>query len=150
LPGVLRAAGPSPEVAEAAVLAAWRHVAGAGLKDHAVPLRLVERTLVVAVADAVWQKQLASMSGQLLFRTNSILGQPLVSWIEFLIDPAISKVRTEPKPSQDVPDNEIPLELWSAANAIHDPHLRKSFLRAALGSLKRGESQVKDQEDTTD
>ena len=34
-------------------------------------------------------------------------------------------------------DNEIPLELWSAANAIHDKELRKSFLKTALLSLKR-------------
>jgi hypothetical protein len=44
------------------------------------------------------------------------------------------------KPSNqqdDVLDNQVPLELWSAANAIHDKELRKSFLKTALLSLKR-------------
>ena len=91
LPGVLRAAGDSAEVAEAAAIAAWKHAAGDGLKDHAVPLKLENRTLTVAVADAIWQKQLHSMRGQLLFRVNSILGQPIVSAIEFVIDPKLSK-----------------------------------------------------------
>jgi predicted nucleic acid-binding Zn ribbon protein len=64
--------GRSNEVAEAAAIAAWKHAAGDGLKDHAVPVKLQERTLTVAVADAIWQKQLHSMRGQLLFRVNSI------------------------------------------------------------------------------
>jgi hypothetical protein len=37
LPQVLRASGNSPEVAEAAAIAAWKFVAGDGLKEHAVP-----------------------------------------------------------------------------------------------------------------
>jgi hypothetical protein len=143
LPGVLRSAGPSPEVIEAAALAAWRHAAGAGLKDHAVPLKLNDRTLVVAVADGVWQKQLASMSKQLLFRTNSILGKSLVSWIEFVIDPSVTKAGSEKgEPQDDLMDNEVPLELYAAANAIQDPQLRKNFLKAALKSLKRRENKL--------
>jgi predicted nucleic acid-binding Zn ribbon protein len=87
LPDILRAAGDSEEVAEAAAIAAWKHAAGDGLKGHAVPLKLKDRTLTVAVADAIWQKQLHLMRGQLLFRVNTILGQPIVSAIEFVIDP---------------------------------------------------------------
>ena len=136
LPQVLRAAGSSAEVAEAAALAAWKHAAGDGLKEHAVPLRLENRTLTIAVADRIWQKQLHSMRGQMLFRVNSILGQPLVSTLDFVIDPKLLKPRVEQ--TQDEPlDNEVPLELWSAANSIHDKELRKSFLKTALLSLKR-------------
>src|SRR5512133_107845 len=91
LPGVLRAAGDSPEVAEAAAIAAWKHAAGDGLKEHAVPLQLENRILTIAVADAIWQKQLTSMRGQLLFRVNSILGKPLVSALDFVIDPKLVK-----------------------------------------------------------
>ena len=36
----------------------------------------------------------------------------------------------------EVLDNEVPLELWSAANAIHDKELRKRFLKTALLSLR--------------
>jgi hypothetical protein len=138
LPQVLRAAGDSAEVAEAAAIAAWKHAAGDGLKEHAVALRLENRTLTVAVADPIWQKQLHSMRGQMLFRINTILGQPLVGALDFLIDPKLVKPRVEQaKQHDEVLENEVPLELWSAANAIHDKELRKNFLKTALLSLKR-------------
>jgi hypothetical protein len=138
LPGVLRAAGDSAEVAEAAAIAAWKHAAGDGLKEHAVPVKLDNRTLRVAVVDAIWQKQLHSMRGQLLFRVNSLLGQPVVSAIEFEIDPKLFKSRaSQSKPPEESLDNEVPLELWSAANAIHDKELRKSFLKTAMTALRR-------------
>ena len=138
LPQVLRAAGDSAEVAEAAAIAAWKHAAGDGLKDHAIALKLENRTLTIAVADPIWQKQLTSMRGQLLFRLNTTLGQPLVSALDFAIDPKLAKPRAEQTSQQEEPlDNEVPLELWSAANAIHDKELRKNFLRTALLALKR-------------
>jgi len=87
LPLVLRASGNAPEVAEAAAIAAWKHCAGEGLKDRAVAYALDDRTLRVAVADLIWQKQLHSMRGQMLYRINTLLGQPVVGAIEFVIDP---------------------------------------------------------------
>ena len=144
LPGVLRAAGGADEVAEAAAIAAWKHAAGDGLKEHAVPLKLENRTLTVAVADAIWQKQLTSMRSQLLFRVNSILGQPIVGALEFLIDSKLAQPRVEQLKAKDQPlDNEVPLELWSAANAIHDKQLRKSFLKTAMTALRRRASESK-------
>jgi hypothetical protein len=137
LPTVLRAAGSSAEVAEAAAIAAWKHAAGDGLKEHAVALKLENRTLTVAVADPIWRKQLTSMRSQLLYRLNTILGQPLISALDFVIDPKLAIVRIEPDQHEEPLDNEVPLELWSAANTIHDKELRKSFLKTALLSLKR-------------
>ena len=142
LPQVLRAAGNAEEVAEAAAIAAWKHIAGDGLKEQAVPVKLVDRTLIVAVADAIWKKQLHSMRSSLLFRLNSLLGQPIVSTIDFVIDARVVKTRTEQsKPSEQPLDNEVPLELWSAANAIHDKELRKSFLKTAMTALRRKASE---------
>jgi hypothetical protein len=142
LPTILRAAGDSEEVAEAAAIAAWKHAAGDGLKDHAVPVKLENRTLTVSVADVIWQKQLHSMRGQLLFRVNTILGQPIVSAIEFVVDPKLALAQAEQQKPQEEPiNNEVPLELWSAANAIHDKELRKSFLKTATLSLKRRASE---------
>lgn len=138
LPQVLRASGNAAEVAEAAAIAAWKHAAGDGLKQHAVASKLENRTLIVAVADRIWQKQLTSMRGQMLFRINSILGQPLVGALDFVIDPKLVKPHVEQTDEQEeLLDNEVPLELWSAANAIHDKELRKSFLKTALLALKR-------------
>ncbi len=87
LPAVLRASGNAPEVAEAAAIVAWKHCAGAGLKERAVALDLHDRTLRVAVADLIWQKQLHAMRGQMLYRINTLQGQPVVGAIEFIIDP---------------------------------------------------------------
>ena len=148
LPNVLRAAGDSEEVAEAAAIAAWKHAAGDGLKGHAVPVKLENRTLTVAVADAIWKKQLHSMRGQLLFRVNTILGQPIVSAIEFVVDSKLATAQAEQhKPKEETLDNEVPLELWAAANAIHDKELRKSFLKTATLSLKRRASKEVDNAD---
>ncbi len=138
LPQVLRASGNAAEVAEAAAIAAWKHAAGDGLKEHAVAFKLENRTLTIAVADPIWQKQLTSMRGQLLYRVNTILGQPLVSAFNFVIDRERAKPRVEhAKHEEEILDNEVPLELWSAANTIHDKELRKNFLKTALLSLKR-------------
>jgi predicted nucleic acid-binding Zn ribbon protein len=138
LPQVLRASGNSAEVAEAAAIAAWKHAAGEGLKEHAVALKLENRVLTVAVADPIWQKQLNAMRSQLLFRVNTTLGQPIVSAFNFVIDRGRVKPRVEqPEHDEELLDNEVPLELWSAANTIHDKELRKNFLKTALLSLKR-------------
>jgi hypothetical protein len=138
-PKLLRSVGDSKELAEAAAMAAWKHAAGDGLRTQAVPIALEGKTLVVAVADAVWQKQLGAMKGQLLFRINTILGQPLVSQIELRIDSRISGTRALPAivGKEQAVDNEVPLELWSAANAIQDKQLRQTFLKAAVSSTKR-------------
>ena len=87
LPAVLRASGNAPEVAEAAAIAAWKHCAGEGLKERAIAFELSDRRLRVAVADLIWQKQLHAMRGQMLYRINTLLGQPVVGEIEFIVDP---------------------------------------------------------------
>ncbi|HET6891050.1 MAG TPA: DUF721 domain-containing protein [Pyrinomonadaceae bacterium] len=89
LPAILQVAGDSPEVVEAACIAAWKHAAGEGLRDHAIPLSLNDHTLVIGVADSTWQQQLQSLSSQLLARLNSILGKPLVSQLEFRVTPEL-------------------------------------------------------------
>ena len=87
LPQLLRAAGGSAEVSEAAAFAAWRRVAGEAMRGSAVPFRLYNKTLVIAVPDVTWRKQLEQVSPQLIFRLNSMLGQALVTYVEFRVDP---------------------------------------------------------------
>jgi hypothetical protein len=147
LPKLLRAAGETEEVLEAAALVAWRRVAGEGLRTQAVPFRLYRKTLIVSVIDATWQKQLEAMSGQLLFRLNSLLGQAVVTYIEFRIDP--KSVRTERARAQVQQVNRaeqerralknVSGEIAVAANAIHDDDLRRRFLLAAGSCIDRRE-----------
>jgi predicted nucleic acid-binding Zn ribbon protein len=138
LPTVLRAAGSSPEVAEAAAVAAWKHAVGEGLQKHAVPKKLDGNVLIVEVRDSIWQKQLGTMKEQLLFRVNSILGQAIVKEIELRVNPrAVRVARPKNVESSEVADNEVPFELLSAASGIQDKELRRKFLKAAMATLQR-------------
>jgi hypothetical protein len=141
LPAVLKAGGHSEEVIEAAAIAAWKHVAGELLNTQARAISLKSRTLQVAVSDAIWQKQLEVMKGQLVFRINSVLGQPLVGRLEFTINQSLvaHDSGSKEKVSACTDDKDVPLELWSAATAIKDNELRKTFLATAARSLKRTE-----------
>jgi hypothetical protein len=146
LPKLLRAAGEAEEVCEAAVMVAWRRAAGQALRGQAVPFRLYRKTLVVAVADTTWQKQLEAMSGQLLFRINSILGQAVVTYIEFRVDPATVRAERETVTPQADPVEQEQRALRSAtgevkvaAEAIHDEELRRRFLLAAGSCIDRRE-----------
>ncbi|MFL6211234.1 MAG: DUF721 domain-containing protein [Pyrinomonadaceae bacterium] len=148
LPELLRAAGEAEEVAEAATLAAWRRVAGEQLRGQAVPFRLYHKTLTVAVPDATWQKQLEKMSGQLLFRLNSLLGQPIVTYIEFRIDPQtvrVERARLRARAIDPVTQERRALQcarpLAEAATAIHDETLRQRFLLAAGSYIDAQERQ---------
>ena len=146
LPKLLRAAGEAEEVCEAAAMVAWRRAAGQALRGQAVPFRLYRKTLVVAVADTTWQKQLEAVSGQLLFRINSILGQAVVTYIEFRVDPATVRAERETLTPQTNPAEQEQRALRSAtgevkvaAEAIHDEDLRRRFLLAAGSCIDRRE-----------
>ncbi|HEV7747446.1 MAG TPA: DUF721 domain-containing protein [Pyrinomonadaceae bacterium] len=144
LPAILKASGDSEEVAEAACVAAWKHAVGEGLSSHAVPVQMQGQALVVAVADKVWQKQLQHMRGQLLFRLNSVLGQPLVKSIEFRVDPKRVELMRRPTDANtsrglDV-SYKIPAELLNAAAGIEDADLRRAFLGAATSCVRRLEN----------
>jgi predicted nucleic acid-binding Zn ribbon protein len=139
LPAILKASGASEEVAEAACVSAWKHAVGEGLSSHAVPVRLEQRTLVVAVADNVWKKQMEQMRGQLLFRVNSVLGQALVKSIEFRVDSKKLELLRATQANTEGPDlsYKVPIELLNAAAGIEDADLRRAFLGAATSCVRR-------------
>ncbi|HEX5709221.1 MAG TPA: DUF721 domain-containing protein [Pyrinomonadaceae bacterium] len=140
LPQLLRAAGDAEEVAETAACVAWRRAAGEQLRGVAVPFRLYRKTLVVAVPDTSWRQQLEAISGQLLFRVNSILGQPVVTFIEFRVDAeTVRKERERQRrlarevrtAAHEAGALRTAAELEDAASAIRDEELRRRFLVAA-------------------
>jgi hypothetical protein len=142
LPKLLNATGANPEMAEIAAKLAWTRAAGDGLRRHAIPFRLFRKTLVVSVADNIWQKQMQSMSDELITRINKLLGQRVVEEIEFRIDPATveqvrGKSQTLSTPNKPEP---IPEELVTAASEITDPDLRERFMRAAENCIARREA----------
>src|SRR6185503_9248715 len=127
LPKLVRA---NPELAAKLV---WAQAVGEGLRRNTVPMRLDGQTLIVAVPDALWKKQLESMAGELLFRIKNLLGGG-VNELAFHIAPAeISRAQPlkPEEPRKETRPNALPTELLFAAGSITDEDLRERFLRAA-------------------
>lgn len=137
LPKILASAGENAELNEIAAKIAWRRVSGEGLRDHAVPSRLQEKTLSVAVADAVWQKQLQPMSAELIFRINKLLRRNVVEKIEFRIDPRALRSHTLQRRSTPRVSEPLPPTVVSSAAEIQDSELRERFMRAAENCISR-------------
>lgn len=130
---------------QAVVFAAWRRIAGEGLREHAVALRLYQKHLIVAVMSETWKKHLEHLSGQMIFKLNSTLEQPLVTFIEFRVDEEIIRQEREKyqkKAIDEETQRQIALEqvtpkMRHAADAIKDENLRYQFLLAAGSCLAR-------------
>ncbi len=138
LPKIVKA---NPELA---AKLAWSRATGEGLRRNAIAVRLQGRILIVSVADALWQKQLESMAGELLFRVNNLLGGAGVDGITFQISPSdIPRGRSlaSGTSSERHQANPLPTELMFAAGGIADDDLRARFLRAADNLIARRDSQ---------
>ena len=145
LPAILKAAGASEEVRQAACIAAWKQAVGEGLSIHVVPIQLIHQTLVVVVADNTWLRQLEQMWGQLLYRLNAVLGQPLVKSIELRVDPkTLAALGYQPATKGKAVDHQVPAELLTAAAGIDDADLRRAFLGAATSCTRRLETKMSD------
>jgi hypothetical protein len=145
LPALLRQMEDNESLRQAVVFAAWRRIAGEGLREHAVPLRLYQKHLIVAVMSETWKKHLEHLSGQMIFKLNSTLEQPLVTFIEFRVDEETVKQERAKYPKETVDaekQRQIALEqvtpkMRHAADAIKDENLRYQFLLAAGSCLAR-------------
>jgi Dna[CI] antecedent, DciA len=139
LPVMLRLSGDNEEVREQAVFVAWRAVAGSQVAYNCVPFRLYQKRLIIATLDLAWKNQMERLSGQYLFRLNSLLGAPYVTFIEFRIDreTVLGSHPPDPESFEWRHTEEIEADLMSAASRIKDDSLRGQFLRAAAKSLER-------------
>jgi hypothetical protein len=145
LPAMLRQEGKAEELNEALVFAAWRRIVGGELRQRAVPFRLFQKHLIVAVDDETWKKHLESLSGQMLFKLNATLGRPTVTFIEFRVDSKTVEVEREKlyRDEQSRLERErqamknVPQTLSAVAEKIEDEDLRRNFLLAAGSCLAR-------------
>ena len=140
LPKILARAGDNAELTETAVKVAWRRAAGEGLREHAVPFRLQDKTLTVSVADAVWQKQLRTMSAELIFRINNLLQRKLVEAIEFRVNPRLLGRDKRQANANDRVNTPLPESIVTSAAEIQDSELRERFMRAAENCITRRET----------
>ena len=145
LPALLKEFDENEAVREAVVFAVWRKVAGESLRGHAVPLRLFQKHLIIAVTSATWKKHLESLSGQMIFKLNSSLQQAAVTFIEFRVDePTVLQERAKHLKStlsdeeyEEIALDEVTPKLRHSADAIKDDNLRYQFLLAAGSCLAR-------------
>ena len=148
LPKLLKEFDDNEELREAVTLAAWRKIAGEFMLKNAVPFRLFKKHLIVAVIDNMWKRHLEDLSGQMIFKINSVLGQAVVTFIEFRIDEktVLQENRNERNSKfSDEQLTEIALDkvtpkLRHSADAIKDDNLRYQFLLAAGSCLARKEN----------
>lgn len=139
LPLMISLSGDHEEVREQAAFAAWRVTTGQQLSHTCQPFRLFRTCLVVAVTDETWKKQMETMSAKLIFRINSLLGQALVTFIEFRVDPAqVAKALGKTECDPRVPtDPDLTAELGASVARIDDEELRELFVRVAAINLAR-------------
>lgn len=143
---VMRSMPPDPDIREAFVFATWKRVAGELLCEHAVPVKFDEDVLHVAVSNVAWQKHLADLSPQMLFKLNAILGHGTVLRIEFAVDENFvlaSRQRLTMEKADDefisLAESETTGDVIRAARQIEDENLRNAFLLAAGRCLARKE-----------
>lgn len=139
LPQIIRMSGENEDVCEQSVFAAWRAAAGEGVSNVSEPFRLYRKQLIVAVIDQTWKKQMERISGEYLFRINSMLRGPYVTYIEFRVDrdTVLEAHKPESQKFEFHHTEELEEELRPAADRIKDEALRETFLRAAARSLER-------------
>ena len=145
LPKVLREAGESEPLREPLVFAAWKRRAGENLERNTAPAALDEKRLVVAVPDEIWKRHLEQLSGQMIFKLNSLLGEEVVTFIDFRVDARQFSAGREAQERKAVERlnfdrrsrEELTPRLREAADSIADPELRELFLRAAGNCLVR-------------
>ncbi len=144
LPAALRGVADNEKAREAIVIAAWKRAVGPGLSEQTAPVRLDGKVLTVAVSSEMWKKHIVDLAGQMLFRLNEAVSSPMVSYVEFTVDPRfVRKQNKRGATSKGFAEwesrvrDEITSELETAANEIDDDSLRKLFLDAAASSLAR-------------
>ncbi|PYP85261.1 MAG: hypothetical protein DMF61_16945 [Blastocatellia bacterium AA13] len=138
LPLLLRRAGDTEEARQQAAFAAWAAAVGKQLRVATAPVKLEGKTLIVAVGDSNWKTQLNKLTGQFLFRLNSILSAPLVTRIEFVINPRLIEEshHTSPEIHFRAPEKYAGA-LREKAQSIANPDIRDLFIRAAGKCLQR-------------
>ena len=132
----MRVARQSGEVATTVAGVAWKHAAGELISKQTVVTGLQKETLLVAVADVVWQRQMQSVSPQLIYKLNALLGTGSIRFIEYHVDTAAFNHDVPVDDPEPRATTALPADLITAAAGIAEPKLRRSFLAAAESSMR--------------
>ena len=104
--------------------AVWPAAVGKAIAAHTCRLTLVRTTLVIEVEDAIWQRQLFGLRGQILDRLRRVTGSDMVLDLEFRIavkrrQPQRAETRQSPAAQSNMPYDE--------ADTIQDAVLKKVY-----------------------
>lgn len=102
---------------EALVCAAWAVAVGKKIAAHSRAAKLVRAHLVIEVEDAIWQRQLFALRGQIVRKIEESVGQGLVEDIEFRVAP---RSRGPQLARRSMPNDD-------ESNDIADPVLRNIY-----------------------
>ncbi|REJ77707.1 MAG: DUF721 domain-containing protein [Acidobacteria bacterium] len=146
IPALLGEGEIPEEMLQAVLFGAWRKVAGESLSRRAVAIGLEDKVLKIAVGDLTWKRHLESLSGQMIFRLNSLLRSPAVTYLEFVIDEEALRTAATVKPGvreskefQEAALRARDESLEEAAAVIEDAELKEVFLAAASNCIARKE-----------
>lgn len=98
--------------------AAWKDAVGKKIAAHSKAVRMVRSRLVVEVEDAIWQRQLFTLTPFVLKNLAKSLGLGVVEDLEFRVMPR----RIEPQRAERSRPT-----LFDEADAIEDPVMRSIY-----------------------
>lgn len=98
--------------------AAWRVAVGERVASHCQPGALVRGRLIIYTEDSVWQSQLFALRHQILARLEEVLGNKLISELDF------RRAAQRKLPQREMARKRPALETKSAeSDGIQDPSL---------------------------
>ena len=107
--------------------AAWPAAVGKTVAAHSAPRSLVRGSLIVDVADGIWQRQLFSLRHQILGRLSAVLGSGIITGVEF----RVPTPRRPPQPALSLASRDVsPHSDADEADRIQDPVLRIVYRQA--------------------
>lgn len=102
--------------------AAWPAAVGKRIAERTRAVSLVRDKLVVEVEDAIWQRQLFSLRGQIIHKIHEVLGDATVNDVEFRIVPPRRPPQTATRLGTGAGADE--------AEGIQDPVMRLVYRQA--------------------
>jgi len=106
--------------------AAWASAVGKAIAAHTSRVRLVRTTLVVEVEDAIWQRQLHALSGQILGSLRKLIASDQIKDIEF----RIGIPRRQAQRAGSLEGHATGGDGQDEAERIEDPMLQKLYRRS--------------------
>lgn len=148
LPALLKQFDDNDDLRQSVIFAAWRRIAGESLLEHAAAFQLDKKRLIVAVENDRWQKYLKELSGQMIFKINSALGQAMVTYIDFQVNEEAvkaerkksGKIQIDHEKEREIALEQITPKMRRAADSIKDDNLRYQFLLTAGSLLAKKEN----------